>query len=179
MPNFNENRERKTSDYYIDVTAILDLKQILAIERATFPSPWSKANFLFEMTQNRSAYNFVIRNRKKEREIIGFTCTWILFGELKINNIAIKKEYRRLGFGKDLMEYILDFGFRRGCDCATLEVRGSNGAAIHLYKKLGFKIAGMRRGYYSNNGEDAYLMTLDMNERMKESKDYEQSQKAG
>ncbi len=168
MQNFIENREKEISDYYIDFMVVSDLNEILEIERSTFPSPWSRANFLFELKQNRSAYNFVIRKKKKRKEIIGFACIWILFEELKINNIAIKKGYRKFGLGKYLMEHILDFGFRKGCDIASLEVRGSNNVAINIYKKLGFKITGIRKSYYTDNKEDAYLMTLDFNERMKQ-----------
>ena len=166
MLNFKEICKRKTGDYFIDNMTVRDLNQVLEIERRTFPSPWSRANFLFELRQNKAAFNFVIRNREKGWEIVGFTCTWILFDELRINNIAIRKEYRRSGLGRWLMEYILDFGFRKGCECATLEVRGSNKAAIQMYRKLGFKISGVRKGYYSDNGEDALLMTLDMSEYM-------------
>jgi ribosomal-protein-alanine N-acetyltransferase len=85
---------------------------------------------------------------------------------LKINNIAIRKEYRRMGLGRWLMEYVLDLGFRKGCDSAGLEVRGSNEAAIQMYRKLGFKISGMKKRYYSDNGEDALLMMLNLNEYM-------------
>lgn len=165
MQNFRENSERKISNYYFDIMAPADLNQVLEIERKTFPSPWSRANFLFELKQNRAAYNFVVRNRLKNGEVAGFACIWILFSELKINNIAIKKQFRRNGLGTQLLEYILDLGYRKGCDHATLEVRGSNESAIRLYSKLGFKRIGLRKGYYADNGEDAYLMSLELNER--------------
>lgn len=165
MQSFRENSERQISDYYVDVMVPADLNQVLEIERNTFPTPWSRANFLFELKQNRAAYNFVIRSRIKKGEIAGFACTWILFGELKINNIAVKDRHRKVGLGTGLMEYLLDLGYRKGCDHATLEVRGSNETAIRLYKKLGFKRVGLRKGYYSDNREDAYLMMLELNKR--------------
>ncbi len=165
MQNFTKDSERSPSNYFIDAMMVADLDQVLEIERKTFPSPWSRSNFLFELKQNRAAYNFVIRSRKKKGRIVGFTCTWILFGELKINNIAIRKEYRRTGLGSWLIRYVLELGLRKGCDTASLEVRASNEAAILMYEKLGFKASGLRKGYYSDNAEDALLMTLDLNEQ--------------
>lgn len=170
MQNFIKDIERSPSNFFIDIMSVADLDQVLEIERKTFPSPWSRANFLFELKQNRAAYNFVIRSRRKKGQIIGFTCTWILFGELKINNIAIRKEYRRTGLGSWLMRYLLELGLRKGCDIASLEVRGSNEAAIQMYEKLGFQASGVRKGYYSDNGEDALLMTLDLMSRSADSK---------
>ncbi|MEW5807552.1 MAG: ribosomal protein S18-alanine N-acetyltransferase [Acidobacteriota bacterium] len=162
MQNSREKTESKIArDFYIDVMKVSDVDEVLEIERATFPTPWSKANFLFELKQNKCAHNFVIRRIGEER-IIGFSCTWILFGELKINNIAVRREHRGMGLGRLMMDYILNFGFNRGCDMVTLEVRPSNAIAIEMYQKFGFRVTGRRKGYYTDSGEDALLMTLDL-----------------
>jgi len=167
MQNFRQTEKAgKRKDYFIDVMGITDLDDVLQIERSTFPCPWTKANFLFEIEQNKCAHNFVVRCRD-EAGLLGFSSVWILFDELKINNIAIAKEHRGKGLGTYLMEHIIEYGFRRGCDNATLEVRPSNRVAISMYRKFGFQIRGLRKNYYSDNGEDAFFMFLDINEWMK------------
>ena len=83
-------------------------------------------------------------------------------GEAQIYNIAIAPEFRRKGIGEELLRHMIDKAEADGCDLATLEVRGSNEAAMELYKKLGFREVGRRRGYYIKGGEDAVLMDLDL-----------------
>ncbi len=167
MLNFKQRKEENPDiAFYVDVMVVSDLDAVLEIERSTFPSPWTKANFLFELYQNKCAYNFVVRSREQE-SVLGFSSVWILFDELKINNIAIAKERRGQGLGRFLLEHIIEFGYAKGCDVATLEVRPSNRTAMSMYRSFGFTIAGIRKGYYSDNGEDALLLSLDLSEWMK------------
>jgi len=167
MQNFKQSEGLgRAKDFSIDSMKVSDLDGVLEIERSTFPSPWTKANFLFELAQNKCAHNFVVRCRDSG-EVLGFSCVWVLFDELKINNIAIAKEQRERGLGKFLMEHVLEYGYRKGCDNATLEVRPSNGVAISMYRKFGFQVTGLRKSYYSDNGEDALFMSLDINEWVK------------
>ncbi len=167
MLNFKQREEGKASrDFYVDVMMVSDLDTVLEIERSTFPSPWTKANFLFELYQNKCAYNFVVRSREQEN-VSGFSSVWILFDELKINNIAIAKELRGRGIGSFLLEHVIRFGYAKGCDAASLEVRPSNRIALRMYRSFGFTIAGVRKGYYSDNNEDALLLSLNISEWMK------------
>lgn len=95
------------------------------------------------------------------RRILGFLGMWFQLNESHITTLAVRKEYRRQGFGESLLLRAVGLALELGTDVLTLEVRVSNLGAQALYKKLGFHQAGVRRGYYSDNKEDALLMTAD------------------
>ncbi len=133
-----------------------DLDGVLAIEEASFPVPWSRESFRFEMHENPYAWNVVV---KTSGLVVGFACLWALDEELKINNIAIHPDWRGRGLGTRLLRWILDFGRSEGCAEATLEVRPSNEVARTLYRRHGFEEVGRRKGYYRDTHEDAILMT--------------------
>ncbi len=132
-----------------------DLDSVLAIERVSFPTPWTRENFLFELRDNPFARNVVIRLTGK---IVGYSCLWVIDRELKINNIAIGPEHRGSGLGAKLLDGVLELGVTEGCTEATLEVRPSNMVARRLYDSRGFEVVGRRKGYYQDTGEDALLM---------------------
>jgi ribosomal-protein-alanine N-acetyltransferase len=136
-----------------------DLDEVLAIEEASFAIPWSRESFLFELQANPYARSFVMRRGAK---IVAFTCLWIVYDELKINNIAVAAGERRNGYGKILLRHILDFGRSESCTEATLEVRPSNFAARALYAAHGFREIGRRKGYYRDTHEDAILMAAEL-----------------
>ena len=83
-------------------------------------------------------------------------------GEAQVYNIAIAPEFRREGIGEALLRHMIAKAEDDGCVLVTLEVRGGNEAAMALYKKLGFREVGRRKGYYAKGGEDAVLMDLDL-----------------
>ena len=132
-----------------------DLEQVLAVERASFPSPWREEHFMHEMHHNPFAVTRVLR---KEGRVLGYACLWLLHGELKINNIAIHPAYRRRGLGQWLLGRLLDLGRQSACHKASLEVRASNEEALALYRRNGFVPVGRRKNYYQLEGEDAILM---------------------
>ena len=136
-----------------------DLDEVLAIEEASFAVPWSRESFLFELEANPYARSFAMRQGAK---IVAFTCLWIVYDELKINNIAVDAGERRNGYGKILLRFVLDFGRSEGCTEATLEVRPSNIAARALYAAHGFREVGLRKGYYRDTQEDAILMAAEI-----------------
>ena len=86
----------------------------------------------------------------------------MIAGEGQIYNIAIAPEFRREGIGEALLRHLIDKADADGCKLVTLEVRSGNEAAMELYKKLGFREVGRRKGYYAKGGEDAVLMDLDL-----------------
>jgi len=90
--------------------------------------------------------------------IAGFAGMWHLYDEAHVTTIGIDTPYRGRGLGEALLLALLDEAVRRGANVMTLEVRVSNDSAMKLYEKYGFTIQGVRPGYYSDNGEDAYLM---------------------
>jgi ribosomal-protein-alanine N-acetyltransferase len=132
-----------------------DLDAVLLIERDCFPSPWSRENFLYEVRLNRAAANWVL---EQGDVILGYACVWFLGPELKINNLAIRRDQRRRGLGDRMLLALLARARELGCETAQLEVRPSNRAALALYRKHGFVEVGRRKNYYRVEGEDAILL---------------------
>jgi ribosomal-protein-alanine N-acetyltransferase len=132
-----------------------DLPAVLAIERASYPTPWTEDNFRHEIEANPHAWNLVVDGA---HGIAGYACCYLVAGELQINDIAVHPEARRRGLGGWLLDEILERAARRGARRATLEVRPSNAAARALYASRGFAVSGRRSGYYADSGEDAILM---------------------
>ena len=94
--------------------------------------------------------------------IIGYVLFWILPGALDIHNIAVHMEYRRRGIARVLLRRIIEQAREQAITRVLLEVRASNLPAQKLYESIGFVTTGVRKGYYSDNGEDALAMTLDL-----------------
>jgi ribosomal-protein-alanine N-acetyltransferase len=136
-----------------------DLDQVLAIEEASFGSPWRREHFLFELLENRWAVNQVV---KLGAEVVGYACVWHFDDELKINNIAVAPRLRGQGLGRFILRRVLADARRDRCVVARLEVRRSNQAARHLYESQGFREVGQRSNYYAREGEDAILMDCDL-----------------
>lgn len=135
-----------------------DIADVLEIERASFPSPWSRSGFEDILTREYSRA-YVIKGTYGERfRVIGYICLWMFLDEMHILNLAIHSEFRRQGLGKKLIEYAVNLAQTRGIRWATLEVRQSNHPAITLYKKMGFKSVRLRPRYYIDNREDALVM---------------------
>jgi len=135
-----------------------DIPAVLAIEKATFPVPWTHENFRYEIDRNPFACNRVVRSSGGGVE--GYASAWIVDGEVRINNLAVRSESRGKGLGKALLCHLLELGKTLGCTRASLEVRPSNHPAISLYTKLGFREVGRRKGYYSDTREDAIVMRV-------------------
>jgi len=133
-----------------------DLPEVVAIEEATFPVAWTYSNFLHEVEQNPFACNRVVRSAAGRVE--AYACAWIVDQEVRINNIAVRAEARRRGYGEGLLRYLMALGRSLECGRATLEVRPSNLQALGLYTKLGFRVVARRKGYYSDTREDALVM---------------------
>ena len=93
--------------------------------------------------------------------VVGFAGIWVMVDEAHITNIAMRESYRRQGVGELLLISIIDLAIKLSSRYITLEVRASNTAAQSLYLKHGFTQVGLRRGYYTDNGEDAILMTTE------------------
>lgn len=163
--------------------AIEDLPEVLEIERVAFPSPWSARAYEYELRYNDMAHYFVARLDAAQRHendrgvmgwlrrlvhgesvkptplMVGYAGYWLMAGEAHISTIAVRPEQRRRSFGELMLMHLLDDAARHGAHVATLEVRVSNGAAQQLYLKYGFDKVGLRKAYYSDNNEDAFIMT--------------------
>jgi ribosomal-protein-alanine N-acetyltransferase len=135
-----------------------DLDEVMAIEEASFPTPWPRQIFEMELKSKRSFK----RVSRIGGVVTGYIIAWMVYDEGHILNIAVHPNFRREGIGETLMRECLDHFSKEGARYAILEVRRSNMAAIKLYEKLGFKSIGVRRGYYTDTGEDAIMMMLTM-----------------
>lgn len=133
------------------------LDQVLAIERRSFPIPWSHHAFMFEVTENDFAFYIVAMIKQR---VVGYAGMWIVLDEAHITNVAVHPDLRGCGIGRALMMELLNRAAVLGAVKLTLEVRASNQTARNLYKSLGFVDKGVRKGYYSDNNEDAVIMWL-------------------
>jgi len=137
-----------------------DLDEILAIEKRCFTNPWTREMFVGELERGDVARAYVARTA--EGAVAGYCTAWLVADELHINNLAVGPECRGGGIGRALVEHSLGEAVRQGARRATLEVRRSNRVALRLYERLGFKAAGVRRGYYTNPREDALVLWLEL-----------------
>jgi ribosomal-protein-alanine N-acetyltransferase len=133
------------------------LPEVLTIERDSYATPWSESAFLHEMERNPFAQPQV--GVAGGGRVVGYICLWVIYEELRINNLAVAPAWRRHGIGEQLIRFAVQEGRENGCTVAILEVRPSNAAAQALYSKLGFEITSTRPQYYSDDGEDALVMS--------------------
>lgn len=131
------------------------LDGVLAIERSSFPTPWSRASFLNELYTNNYAFYYVCL---WENKVVGYAGMWIILDEAHITNIAVHPDFRRCGIGELLLDTLIKEAVKLGAERMTLEVRISNIPAQRLYEKKGFVRSGIRKGYYTDNREDAIIM---------------------
>jgi ribosomal-protein-alanine N-acetyltransferase len=137
-----------------------DIDDVLAIEEAAFTNPWTRAMYIAELDNPGVSYCFLARDA--QGRAVGFCSFWRVLDELHINNLAVRPELRRAGIGSFLLSFVLKTGGALGARRATLEVRRSNEAALMLYKRFGFTVAGVRADYYSKPVEDALVLWLEM-----------------
>lgn len=138
---------------------IEDVPEIAALEKECFTVPWSERSFMDEMSNKLAIYHVAKDNGK----CIGYAGFWNVSGEGGITNVAVLPEYRRQGIGSMLIAETVKTAETLRLGLLTLEVRKSNTAAQGLYNKFGFDIIGERKRYYSDNGEDAFIMTKTFN----------------
>lgn len=148
-PPLRLNVERMTLD---------DVAAVHRIESASFPVPWPDYAFRQELQTNRLAHYVVVRAGE---ETVGYGGLWLMVDEAHITTIAVLPQWRRHGIGGRLMLELLDVSRDLGARVMTLEVRLSNGAARSLYQRFGFHPVGIRPRYYSDNGEDALILTTE------------------
>lgn len=146
------------TDLHLRPMALSDLDEIMAIEKVSFNYPWSARFFLQELGVPCSRSMLAVQ----ERKTLGYVVYWLLASDLDIHNIAVHPASRRQGVGRLLLGALIDEAKSRGLNRVTLEVRKSNAAAQQLYLSSGFVTQGIRKGYYSDDGEDALVMVLDI-----------------
>jgi ribosomal-protein-alanine N-acetyltransferase len=136
-----------------------DLPQVIAVERRAFPTPWSLAMFVLELSKPDSVCLAALR----EGELVGYVICSRYDTVWHVMNVAVDPRRRRQGIASALLEALLERvegGAAAEADAGqlTLEVRPTNEPAIALYERFGFRSAGIRPRYYQDNGEDALIM---------------------
>lgn len=182
----NNHQPDESAVYYLEPMRIDDVPEVSRVERRSFTNPWPESAYRRELKNPTANYYIVLRAhlpqaepRAEEREspsrrfflplirrpepsssdpLVGFAGMWILYDEAHVTTIAVAPEHRGQGLGELLLIALFEEAMIRGAEWLTLEVRVSNKPAQTLYEKYGFTRQGLRRRYYSDNGEDAHIM---------------------
>jgi ribosomal-protein-alanine N-acetyltransferase len=133
-----------------------DLDGVLEVDRLSFPSPWTREMYEEELRQPGTSFILVVRTAAVP--VAGYCSYRLVADELQINNVAVRPDHRGRGFGRALVESVLEHGRTAGARTALLEVRRSNAAAQRLYFGLGFTEVGERPRYYAHPEEDALVL---------------------
>ncbi|MEE9583761.1 MAG: ribosomal protein S18-alanine N-acetyltransferase [Dehalococcoidales bacterium] len=158
--------------YYVSLMHQQDIARVAEIDREAFPTMVLPADYQRELHSPLAHYVVAYDGERElaggrlsgdktavpERDIVGFAGFWVMAGEAQIVNIAVRQSCRRRGIGELLLIALIDLAMEIDAHLLTLEVRASNTAAQSLYHKYGFALKGLRRGYYSDDKEDAVIM---------------------
>ena len=152
----------QSTTYHIRAMQEDDIPAVFAIDTLSFALPWSERSYRFDLLNNPASRMWVAEVVQPDgsKLVIGMLVLWMIIDEAHIGTIAVHHDFRERGIGEALLKTALDQVHAEGAQRITLEVRNSNVVAQSLYKKYGFEVAGVRKRYYSDNGEDALLMTL-------------------
>jgi ribosomal-protein-alanine N-acetyltransferase len=161
--------------FAVEPMAVSDIGQIMEIENKAFSAPWSAQAYRYEITENEHSTMLVVRpvyassdrvrrlghffGKGGAERVLGYCGLWLLIDQAHISTLAIHSDWRRRGLGELLLNSLLAQGMEQGARTATLEVRVSNHAAQALYSKYRFSVVSRRKRYYSDNNEDALIMT--------------------
>ena len=131
------------------------LAQIVRIETLSFPSTWPQNAFKNEIHDNKLAHYFV---GLLGDQVVAYGGIWVILEDSHITTIAVHPDLRGRKYGEVMLLHLLDETIQRGASWITLEVRETNIVAQNLYRKYGFTVVSTRRGYYSDNNENALVM---------------------
>lgn len=143
------------NSYLIRKMTQQDLDEVMIIEWESFSMPWSRESYEAEL-KNQYATYFVC---DYAGQVAAFAGMWTVYEEAHITNVAVGKEFRKLGMGRNLMLEEERQARTKKAERILLEVRPSNSAALAMYAGLGYIPTSIRKNYYSNNQEDALIMT--------------------
>ena len=132
-----------------------DILQSAEIEKQCFTVPWSYESLCYDILENNLSFYIVA---EIEGKVCGYVGIWNIVDEGHINNVAVAPAYRRKHIGSALLDVLIGTCEAEGILRLTLEVRAGNTPARRLYEQKGFLEAGLRKGYYEDNHEDAVIM---------------------
>jgi len=155
-----------------------DVNTIQEIERDIFPTPWPRNAYYRELASRASAHYVVLRQAgPAERPagppvaahrdadfdptIIGYGGMWRMYDEAHVTTIGVRRDLQHHGYGRIIFAGLIQAAYDMGAKWVTLEVRTTNDNAMKMYESFGFKVIGRRKGYYTDNGEDAIVMWSD------------------
>lgn len=139
----------------IEAMCDADIKSVMRIEQQSFSTTWPANAFYQELHDNKLAHYYV---GKLEDEVVAYAGIWVILEDSHVTTIAVRPDMRGRKYGELLLLHSLDDAIERGASWMTLEVRESNVAAQGLYRKYGFTTVSTRKGYYSDNNENALVM---------------------
>ena len=145
-----------TARVVVDPMRAEDVPAVHEIERLSFSTPWPAYAFEQELKGNRLARYIVARAGER---LVGFAGMWLMVDEAHVTTFGVHPDWRRQGIGRQLLLNLIELSVAIGARRMTLEVRASNRAAQELYQAFGFEVAGRRTRYYTDDGEDALVMT--------------------
>ena len=151
------------SDNYVVMPMGMEhIQGVWEVEKLAFKTPWPKDAFEKELKDNHLAFYLVVLDPHKEDKVIAYVGSWLILDECHITNVAVHPDYKRQRVAHNLLKILVDTMKLRGFLGITLEVRVTNDSAKKLYKNLGFMEQGIRKGYYSDDNEDAMIMWLNL-----------------
>ncbi|MCZ8515669.1 ribosomal protein S18-alanine N-acetyltransferase [Paenibacillus filicis] len=156
----DQNELRDSPAFTFRPMRVEDIPEVCDIEHEAFATPWTSGAFVNELTNNQFARYVVLEG--EEGEVAGYGGMWLIMEEAHVTNIAIRDKYRGRKLGKRLLAELQCTAAFYGAVRMTLEVRPSNLVAQALYEQMGFRSVGVRRGYYTDNKEDAIIMWADL-----------------
>jgi [ribosomal protein S18]-alanine N-acetyltransferase len=149
-----------------------DIATVQEIEREIFATPWPRNAYYRELASRASAHYVVLRQEGLETParfqgpemdptIIGYGGMWRMYDEAHVTTIGVRHDLHHRGYGRILFAGLVQAAYDMGAKWVTLEVRTTNDNAMKMYEGFGFKVIGRRKGYYTDNGEDAIVMWSD------------------
>ncbi len=150
-----------------------DVNTVQEIEREIFATPWPRNAYYRELASRASAHYVVLRHEglaempsrfrlpDLDPTIVGYGGMWRMYDEAHVTTIGVRRDLQHQGYGRILFAGLVQASYDLGAKWITLEVRTSNDNAMRMYEGFGFKVIGRRKGYYTDNGEDAIVMWSD------------------
>lgn len=145
-----------TAPVVVQPMTLADVPAAQEIERLSFSTPWPAYALEQELTGNRLARYLVARAGER---VVAFAGVWLMVDDAHITTFGVHPDWRRRRVGQQLLLSVIDLAREIGARRLTLEVRAGNIAAQALYERFGFEVAGRRKAYYTDDGEDALIMT--------------------
>lgn len=142
------------NNYTIEELNLTHIDEICEIEKRCFSDAWSRQSFIEELDNENSVFLVI----KIDDMIVSYGGFWYIVDEAQIMNVAVDIDYKGMKISHILMDEMIQRAKEKDMATMSLEVRVSNEVAINLYKGHGFEIVGVRKQYYQDNKEDAYIM---------------------